>query len=285
MSETMLDINRAARELGLPNSTVQQAIIFGRLPAIKVKAQTSRGIRPIYLIAENDLHTYAEYRSAKKRPTVWAEDMDAALLELVESCTLKQIAAYLGVTDRSAKSRLRRIGGQKRGRIGRPMNPFTLPKTGVLLAKTCTKCGELKGASDYYNRKGVSRVQFASECRLCTNKANRNRNHRKLNYRKVRKALQDHTMECATRHRQEWTTAEDEILSNTTKSTYLVALELGRTLNAVWDRRQTIGIAKQPMLQSNSGNWEIDFPATQQEIEDYFRSLGPVSEEFWEWND
>ena len=57
-------------------------------------------------------------------------------------------------------------------------------------------------------------------------------------------------------------------------------------MDAVIHRRQVVGISN-PLNSDNPGTeWDINFPASQQEVEAYFTKLnGAVPEELWDWND
>lgn len=275
---------QAAKLLGVTPVTIQQAIIAGRLPAEKRKVKTLAGRRPTYFVDPSDLSKYEAYRNRKPQATKWTEDMDQAVVELLSTCTVKQIAAYLGVTEASVRSRKRVLGAAARSGH-RPMSPFQVPKTGLLLAKTCTECGELLDACCFHDSGG--RKNAAAKCRPCINKTPWRREASRRG-KAARRVMNSHTYEKAVHHRDEWTTADDEYLTkhNDSKSTYEIALDLGRTMNAVQHRRRAIGLTAPMGSESTDGRWMVDFPATQEEVESYFKALNrAVPEELWEWSD
>lgn len=273
----------AAAILGTTPTTVQQAIIRGLLPAAKEKRPTSCGLRTTYVIDVTDIEAYRSYRACAVPQRRWTVDMDAAAVELVATCTYAQIGAYLGVSAGSVKARLQKLGATPSERHSK--NPFVIPKSAVPVAMTCTICGELRSASAFYKAVG-RRKQRASECVRCTSNAKkRRRDHLKRSgHVDLSRKLQAHTEERATNHREEWTASDDAVLEDATKSTYQVALDLGRTLYSVHHRRRSLGITKRAPVHAVD-RWEIELLATQAEIEAYFRSLGPVPESDWEWSD
>lgn len=281
MTEYTMTTKQAAASIGLTPVTIQQAIIYGVLKAEKRKAETACGLRDTYFINPSDLTAYVQYRQRRSPVTNWTEDMDAALIELRPNCTIGEVAAYLGVSRQSVKDRLRRIGFT----VGkRPMLPFQIPKSGLLLAKTCVACGELLDARSYHSSAG--RKSGAAACRSCTNtKPSRIRSNR--SHVDIRRAINAHTREKASRHRDEWTDSDDQYVidHSTDKSSYQVALDLGRTMNAVQHRRKILGVSE-ATTSIDSQKWDINFPATQQEVEAYFLGLQrAVPEELWEWDE
>lgn len=276
-------IHEAAQALGLPRKTVQQACNVGRLPAVKEQRWTVQGLRWVYVITSEDLDAYRAYRDRTPQLSRrWTPDEDAALLELITSCTPHQVGAYLGFSPKAVQLRLRRLGVGRRLTEKRPMVPFTIPKSGILLAKSCSRCGELRGRDAY--KAASNGARYSSECRVCGNADSREK-YLHSNYRKVRQELQAHTVDNAHKHGQEWTSTEDERLKDYSLSSYGLALELGRTMEAVTARRHRLGMNPRGVVKRATGRWAIDFPATQAEVEDYFRRLGPVPEELWEWSD
>ena len=281
-SEYTMTTKQAGSLLGLTAVTIQQAIISGHLAAEKRKVPTSVGNRWTYFVNPDDLPRYVAYRERRNPQTAWTLDMDAALVELLPTCTRSQVAAYLGVNLQSVKYRIRKLGIK----VGhRPTSPFQIPISGLLLAKTCLGCGELLDARCFHT--SGKRKHGAAQCMSCTPRMEW-RKGRKNKDAEIKRALNDHARQSAHRHRDEWTEADDSYLAaSLNKSDYRIALDLGRTIHSVCHRRHKLGLAKAVNpIDRRAGAWGINFPATQQEIEAYFRGLSrAVPEEMWDWDD
>jgi hypothetical protein len=285
----MMELADAQRCSGVSSATLIRAIRLGHLSAIKIPHK-SRGK---FLVESDSLISWLDGPFAPKRPNrPWSDADNAALRDLRQTCTTAQIAAYLGRTANAVAIQLAKLRASSSPEERIPdaktnvLNPFNIPPSGVLLAKTCLLCGRLRHNS-YFSRR---RLYYAAHCRVCGNK-------RKLGqskygpYRQNVDLLQEITYAQASNERKRYTEDELETISDETQSDLSVALKLGRSYFAVTNKRQKLGIGNwgkgNPRKNlATDGQWEIDFPEAMQALRNHFETLGrPVPEELWEWTD
>lgn len=278
----LMSINDAVQLTGLTRKAIGSAIWRGQLKATKESHWTPAGERERYLIDPKDLREYIQKRPANDRVR-WTADLDAALTELLQSCNVAQAASYLGITTYSASHRVKalRAKGFKIPNLSRSTLAYVIPKTAILLARTCLACGELRDSSQYRQRRG-GQAGRETICRACESKDLMKRGAGQ----KLAKALQDISLASAHNKRSEWTLADDEVLSDTSKTDFEIALELGRTYFSVRTRRLNIGIKKRERQLDHLAVWAINFPKSHEAVVDRFKALGtPIAAEFWEWTD
>lgn len=292
MTQKYYSTAAAASKLGVSIGTVQAAIKRGVLKAKMVRHPIYKK-RSVYLVSERSL---SEYAASDRRPgqrTTWTEDIDAAILELDQSCTAAQIAQYLGLTKKQIDHRrsLLLATGARDATPTKRKNPlpFAMPRSGILVAKSCVRCGRMRDARYFWkcvNSKFNHDYHFP-ECRLCANKKKRGRPQNKHTVsRKRDKLFQQVTTKLATNHQAEWTQHEESKISDMSKSEFDLAIELGRTYLAVRSRRTKLGLYPDRRLHLADSYWKIDFPAAQAALENHFKELGqPVPENLWEWSD
>lgn len=212
----------------------------------------------------------------------WTEADDCALMELRDSCSLEQVAAYLGrpvggVIQRQTKLRRK---GMEIGDGRKHRNPFHIPRGASLLGKTCPSCGLFRDASHFAYQK-INRAH-ASKCRSCTKNATIER------YGKYRRSantelLQEITFAQASNEKMRYTSDELVTLKDLSKSDFEVALTLGRSFYAIQNKRSKSGLLHKKPRQ-DKGEWMIQFPEAQLVLQDHFKNLGrAVPEELWEW--
>lgn len=136
-----------------------------------------------------------------------------------------------------------------------------------LVAKTCTKCGELRDGSAYYFDE-KDRVWF-SNCKFCHMRLRKpqlpkttSREQRAGHLRK-RQEMNALTLPTATRHGMEWTDADMPVLSNPDLTDVEKALMLRRTYFATAARRRVTGLVSKRIRSIGDPDdckWYIDAP-------------------------
>lgn len=281
----VLTVEQAAARMGLSKGAVRKALHVGALRGQLDEGFDRRGVPCTrWHVDETAVEVYL--RARRRHCRRWTADMDAAILELAQTCTVAQTAAYVGISEDSVHGRLRTLKrrGEYSGSLlaGKAASAFTVPGGAILLAKSCTQCGHVRDVRFY----GVSRHRYRDQCNLCRAAENKSRRAAK-DTAEALKLLQAISLDTATRRGTEWTAAEDAAVLNRSKSMFEVAVELGRSLYAVQTRHKRIAESgpRNPAL----GDWRIDFGATaveQDAIAEYFRRLGGVvPESLWDWTD
>jgi hypothetical protein len=308
MSGRMLSLAAAAATSGVPVETLRTAIRRKSLEASKVSYSAKKQGRMVWAIEKSELDRFMSQSPPEpKKP--WTEADHEAIRELQESCTDAQLAAYLGRPVNALVQYLWKA--RKRGLLDRRENagtyrvPFRVPKTAILIAKSCAKCGKMRDAS-YFRQYTSGRIEGNHDawCQIC-NLSEGKRNYAKLKERdpsastnnsSVHKFLQKVTEEHADRSNMPYTMAEMDEITDVEKSTLEVALNLGRTFYAIRARRYINGVVDQRFSdvfvhnkrrkKLPDSHWTIHFPAAAKALREHFIKLGEaVPEELWEWND
>lgn len=270
---TFLTISEAAAYANVKQNAIEMAIYRGKLQSV--------GSRP-KLVAQRDLDRYLVSRFVK-RP--WTEADDAALLELVETCTTTQIAKYLGRSINSVTGHmhmLKRTGVQWDPRTS-VRNPFAIPGSAILLAKTCLHCGKLRDERFFRGggKGSRSRASGASTCSLCFRKRHREQQRNTPRREDTFYELaQEVSLATADRKGQPYTVADSRVISDLTKSDLQVALELRRTFHAIRAQRQLAGL-RSPVTRFPDSHWLINFPRAAEVLRQGFIRLG-VPDDGWE---
>lgn len=289
MSARQLTIAEASKITGLTYGAIVNACYSGALPAIKGKKH-GYSKKPVWLINHQDLKTWKKRHQPAARSTAWDDGDIAALMELETSCTVAQLAAYLGRTYAAVQSKLKwlRVNGYAPDRERVDRVPFHCPKSGVWLAKTCPYCGNLRDATQFTmkpNKAGhLYPLTMCHACGIGDLRARQPVERMKRDDKWSRK-LQQITASQATKVHQEYTSAEIEVLMDQGKSTFQVALELGRTYSGVATKRSALGFRLPVKEPKEYGHWLLHFPNALQALQDHFRALGVVPPEQWEWDD
>ncbi|MDO5535403.1 MAG: hypothetical protein Q4F65_12225 [Propionibacteriaceae bacterium] len=136
-----------------------------------------------------------------------------------------------------------------------------------LVAKTCTKCGELRDGTAYYFD-AKDRVWFSC-CRYC-HAADRKRltsgkvtQGQRVAYQRKQRELNEMTLKNATRHGQEWTEKDAQVLSDPDLMDVEKALLLRRTYYATVTRRRDSGLVSKRINHigdPDACRWFIDAP-------------------------
>jgi hypothetical protein len=212
---------------------------------------------------------------------------DAAIVELYKSCTPAQVARYL---ERSTDSIIGRAGmlrkkgiltiKQKPGKTSG--NSFWLPSGAILLAKTCPKCGDLRGAELFTRR---SCGYYQSECRICKRGSDLDSYHQKGMRHGANYKAQKITLERATHQGQPYTSRDIDVISDPDTSPLKAALDLGRTYFGILAARQRMGISPKKKVHTDA-RWDISLPSEIERVRQQIRFIGcPVPEEMWEWDE
>lgn len=137
-----------------------------------------------------------------------------------------------------------------------PNSPFSVGGR-TLLARTCTKCGELAdGASFPIINRGTKKETRRRVCHNCQNKQKKDdREERGIGLPTVKppEELQTHKY-------QLWTTEENKFLTdNLGTLTYEeIAIKLGRSLRAVYKRRDVLKLERVRVKHRVAKPWRIE---------------------------
>lgn len=227
----------------------------------------------------------------------WDDADLEALYELAPTCTYPQIALYLGRSVKSIEhkiAKLRRAGAWDHsvarsgsGSCGARRSPFVIPGNAILVAKTCPKCGKLRGASCWRFRRRPSGIEWRTECNICAN-AGKQRSpeavaRQQARARALDDAVQQVTVEHADRSGEVYTSADMQVAADVERSDFEVAITLGRTLYAVRSLRHKLQV-KRPRRKLDDSGWLIRFPNAMVALREHYRVLGVVPESEWEWS-
>ncbi len=123
-------------------------------------------------------------------------------------------------------------------------DPNFVPRTGVLLARTCIACGRFLGAQHFWvnDKAGTKRRQACNNCE-----------HKRKDPKwweqqsAAAKAFyvyaQDLTKALAVNHSRRWSAEDLEILADKSLSNLECALKLGRTYATICTQRRRFGIS------------------------------------------
>lgn len=202
----------------------------------------------------------------------WSEADELALVELYGTCTLPQLAEYVGKPVSATNQKLSALA--KKGllkRVKRDLTPWHV-KAGRLVAKTCPTCGLLREAR-YFPVAGRGHLVT---CSVCVQ-----RRGGKKGLSELHQAM---TLVQASKRGEPYTEADMRVLQDVSKSNLQVALELGRTLYAVAVQRSELGVNPLKTPRRAVSHWVIDFPNAQRVLAEHFASLGRAAPESeWEW--
>lgn len=265
-----LSAKSASRMSGLGRTTIRRAIDRGQLHAVR-HGHTWR-------IDPGELMEWATGDDRPQEYRLWSEADVTALIEMHGTCSAAQLSAYLGraVTAVNKKLDELRAGGADIPLIPHSMrhrSPFLVPHRAILLAKTCAKCGKLRDGSCYGRHVTTKAGQYHSWCKICT-RTSRSSNAPSQNA----ELLQEITYAQASNEKKRYTPAEIDIVRDTSKSEFQIALELGRSWRAIIGQRSRLGVydgvKPKPVIDAH---WVINFPAAAERVRDYYRGLGEVT--------
>lgn len=139
-----------------------------------------------------------------------------------------------------------------------PNSPFSVgPRT--LVARTCIRCGELADGDSFPILNARTKNQARRKtCHHCTNAIKKQlREERGIGLPKPRPAE-----ELQTKKWQQWSKADDDYLREHigSESYEELAVALGRSLRAVYKRRDILGLAKVRMSHRVEKPWRISLP-------------------------
>ncbi len=288
MNDPLLSIRRAADIAGCSTVTVQKACRRGVLRHRVVPGQR---VARVYLVRQSDLMAWlASDAAPQKWNAPWSDDEVAALIEIGASATDAQVARYLRRTVRSVRHKRHALTREgitfgRRDTSGHG-NAFHLPSTGVLIAKSCPKCGAFLDAHRFKRGNGSSRQAYYTECRGCENARWQLKSQEYAGV-KVRKQLQDATSAAAFNEGRRYTEDEVEVLRNTDLSDLELAVRLGRSIKAVAQKRIRIGARRRPFRDrvSTESRWSMLLDALPEKAREAFVAIGPPPESAWEWTD
>lgn len=280
---TCLTVAQAMRLSGLGKTAIGNACRSRAVRCEKVPSGPKNV--PAYLI---DAASFAEWLGARSGParTEWSPADEAALLELYrEGVPLKQAAAYLGRPSTSVQSKARalRRRGEHVPALSKHAVPWLVPATGVLVARSCIACGEVRDAHQFPSRGGRNasghRNFRCNRCANSQNKANRGRH----TYPAVMERLNEVTRARAVNHGKPWSEPEVRVLRDTGKSTLEVAIELGRSLYAVQHKRVLVGATLTPARGQRRPQvpaaWRIDTAVEARAMGEVLAQLGITAPE------
>lgn len=283
---TTLTVPQAVSTYAVHQGVIWKAIRRGELPAHeRIPGFRNGG----YLMIRADFQRWYETRR-ECRPF---SDADiAALLELGPTCTWEQVGAYIGRSAGTCKEKarqLRRDGITVDKLAGRGMHmPWKVPSSGVLVAKTCPKCGLFRDAAQFGPRTNNASNYYPA-CRKCRNeKFVQSDRYRRM--QENQELLDEVTRAEAVNLGKPYTAADDVIVRDTSISTFDAALQIGRTYSGIKYRREVLGIElgpKRPRIAGKDSHWVLNFPNAAAALQDHFKRLGLSAPEavLGEWPD
>lgn len=297
----MLTVREASARSGVPTVTISRACRAGRLPSVKGSATRGQGGQGFaYYVDPVEFDRWAARR--QQAPVPWSDADTAALIELNGSCTAKQLGEYLGRSEQSVwdqRQKLIALGELDRKRVG-SMAPGHIPASGILIAKSCIRCGKLRDARYYSRDNGVKRAHYKSYCAICLRAQTREagREKRRQGYRPNvehhnRSILQDATFAVASNERKRYTDDEVELILDPEQNEFGLALKLGRSYGAICAQRSSRGFyvrhphPKRQRRLEDVEAWLINFTEANLEQRERFREVGLTAPEalLGEWPD
>lgn len=278
--EKLLTISEFAAEAGVHRGTILNALKQGRI-------QSACRDDDELLIERSQIERAAfDPNRVGTRSPKWSDADDAALLELYGKATVPQVAAYLGRTVVAIQQRAHKL---RQLRVGNPRShgalttPFIVPSSAILLAKTCIRCGELRG-SEFYSKSRTGGARHPT-CYVCLRSDKAGPSESLKAHNLVGEAMQRATIEAgADKSGQPYTNAETDRLLTQGVSDFELAIELHRTYYAVRIRRQHLGVTPRKN-KLGTARWDIGLDVSAAAARDYFTEIGgPVPESLWEWN-
>jgi hypothetical protein len=133
-----------------------------------------------------------------------------------------------------------------------PNSPFSAG-TRTLLARTCTKCGELADGDSFPVISGVG-----ARRRACHNCVNRQKKQDRIQ-RGIGVPAPRPAENLQTSRWTQWTAEDDQVLRDSidSRSYEEIAVTLGRSVNSVYQRRVRLGIAKVRKSHRVEKPWKI----------------------------
>lgn len=236
--------------------------------------------------------------------SAWGAEDDLIITKYANTRSPSQIAAmFPGRTRSSVSSRMRKLGVQPALK-GERFSPFSRDGR-PLLAKTCTRCGELIAAKDYFAFKDTGNIK--SHCRFCD--AELKKLWRVENPERAaehgfssggadrasewRRRADEATRPSAKRSGEPYLERDFVVLENSSLSVLGKALKLERTWSAVHQACRRFGFGSKsanslPMREDEK--WSIDNPNADRveqitaELKQEFKQAGVQFPE-WDWDD
>lgn len=282
----LLTTAEAARLAGVKLTTVHQACISGAL-----RSTQEAGGRRRRIIRRRDFVRWraeAATRGPRTR-TGWTEADIAAMLELSSTCSATQLARYLGKTEKAIHNARRKYQDQLPVPAERNRLPWRIPSTGVLIAKTCTKCGEVRDAHYFAKKRKRQWSYHDSHCARCRNQYRRDKGYRYPECPSVinHELLQDATRPQASNERKRYTSDERALLADMTLGELEIAYKLNRTYGAIVHQRREMGLYPQRQRLTES-QWLLKLAAANLSDLERFRNLADVTAPealYGEWPD
>jgi hypothetical protein len=133
-----------------------------------------------------------------------------------------------------------------------PNSPFSAG-TRTLLARTCTKCGELADGDSFPVISGVG-----ARRRACHNCVNRQKKQDRIQ-RGIGVPAPRPAEELQTSKWKQWTADDDQVIRDSidSRSYEEIAVTLGRSVNSVYQRRVRLGIARVRKSHRVEKPWKI----------------------------
>lgn len=275
-SEQWLTTAQACRLTGRSKTVIGNACRDGAIKCEKVPSGP-RNI-PAYRISADSLTRWSN-RSPRPEVQPWTEADTAALADLYRSqqCTLPQIAAYLGRSESSVQSKASKL---ELPALSKNLVPWRIPASAVIIARSCTTCGEMRDADQFSRRAG--------RCKRCVSSSQLER-RRGQAYPLALRKLYEVTKARAVNDGMPYTEADLGVLRDLSVGPLDAAFTLGRSLYAVQTKRNAIGATARPRGGYESDRpclWRLDIAIGEREVADYFRQIGePVPESMWDWTD
>lgn len=214
----------------------------------------------------------------------WTKNEIEELRDSSPFSTAEQLAEFFGRSPSSI------YAAARRNNIKMGSGPMKMPSRqnprGILLAKSCAKCGMFMDAKMFSkNQKRRDGVGYESRCRKCAQSGGTESYRRNV---EKSKALNDAknaaTMKSADRYGLPWEQYENAAIEDTSKSSLQLAFELKRNYRAVVNQRSKRGIVLRKKLDREANVWHLVLPAAAEALREEFKKLG-VPESEWDWND
>lgn len=292
---SLISTAEAVAITGYSYDTIAAAIKKGEL--VPVAERRPRG----YYFARPDVIRWLSLKGGRRDQYFWSDGEVRALRDLYMSgtCTREQIAKYLGRGTAAVGHKIKelRASDPASPKLSKVVSPFDIPRRGILIAKTCPKCGELRDARLFPTTRPGPTGKYTTVCRRCRNEATQSRRQkdgRTSKWDKAAEAFQQATSAKAHNDHQRYGAADKEALADESRNDVEVAFALGRSYYAIRNKRQELGVgpfgSRPPRIHNNDARWVIQFNAELDSLRDHFRSIGQTAPEAlhgqWEdWTD
>jgi hypothetical protein len=281
----LLTTSEAAAVAGVTPQAVARACREGRIEAV---SSGDHGRRSAWIISRTALDAWVSTlgKLAGIKQQSWTDADDAALVELQATCTLPQVAAYLGRTTSATQKRWAQLlasgTAERVQRFPQWANPFAMPAGSILIAKSCSECGKVRDAR-YFPRRANGGRNYDTYCSICSNRRRRIRRPDVT----CQELLQEVTFPQAVNEGKRYESADMEVIEDMTLSEVEVALSIGRSYYAIRTKRSSMGLLPpRPRKDMPDSEWRLILDGNLLAAAEHFRHLGePVPEELWEWSD